>query len=81
MTAEENQEEDLSQFSKKLSESEFYKKAIPQTEMEASGSKDPDNEPPDVDGLVGKEEENLAGKGRPPEVSAGGKPSEAEEVP
>ena len=68
-TTVENQEMDLTQSSKELREGEFYKEAIPQTEMEAAGSEDPDDEPPDVDSLVGKENENLAGNGNPPEVN------------
>ena len=68
-TAVKNYEKDLPQFSKEPSEGEFYKKAISQTKMEAAGSKDPDDKPPEVNSLVGEENENLAGNGKHPEVN------------
>ena len=64
-----NHEEDLSQSSKELSKDEFYKKAIPKNRMEAVGSKDPDVKPPEINSLVGEENETLAGDVKPPEVT------------
>ena len=50
--------------------------------MEAAGSRDPDDDPPEADRLVDKEDENLAEDGKPSEVSKKLiKGSEAEEVP